>query len=73
MCDCNNRLADIASMGLGNFLLPLGCRLGLEPRSLTAPDFKSVQQIAVCELYQDTIYNRSGASTNFANDTYLET
>ena len=32
MCDCNNRLADIASMGARQLLLPLVSRLGLEPR-----------------------------------------
>lgn len=72
MCDCNNRLADIASMGARQLLLPLVSRLGVEPRNLAVPDFKSVLQFAVRGFTKTQYTNRSGAFTSFANGSYLE-
>ena len=47
-------------------------RLGLEPRNLAVPDFKSVLQFAVRGFTKTQYTNRSGAFTSFANGSYLE-
>ena len=42
--------------GLGNFSLPLVSRLGVEPRNLAVPDFKSVLQFAVRGFTKTQLY-----------------
>lgn len=56
-----------------SFVLLLS-RLGLEPRYLSVPDFKSVIKVAVRELYQDTIYKSVRCVYQFRQRLiYLET
>lgn len=65
-------LLTLPQWGLGNFSLPLVSRLGVEPRNLAVPDFKSVLQFAVRGFTKTQYTNRSGAFTSFANGSYLE-
>ena len=65
-------LLTLPQWGLGNFSLPLVSRLGVEPRNLAVPDFKSVLQFAVSGFTKTQYTNRSGAFTSFANGSYLE-
>ena len=65
-------LLTLPQWGVGNFSLPLVSRLGVEPRNLAVPDFKSVLQFAVRGFTKTQYTNRSGAFTSFANGSYLE-
>ena len=49
-------LLTLPQWGLGNFSLPLVSRLGVEPRNLAVPDFKSVLQFAVRGFTKTQLY-----------------